>query len=276
MELIKGGHLPYLKSGLLRDLSTLTHAFSTRQGGVSSGELHSLNLAFHAGDDSENVLENRRRFFKCFSQDEQEVVAAIQVHGTGIAAVDAQNRGQGAAPATAVLSVDALVTTTPNLALLAFAADCLLIYFAAKSFPLVAIAHAGREGTYGGMAKKMMQYITKNYPVRAGDIAAAFSPSICKNCYTVDEAQAERFKAAGWGDRKYLEPVKGGRWKLDLAAINAAQLFSEGLDKKLLQQTSYCTCCEEKLFYSYRRDQGQTGRMIGFIKTSQQGENRLE
>ena len=37
------------------------HAFSTRYGGVSSGDFESLNLGFNRGDDTANVLENYRR-----------------------------------------------------------------------------------------------------------------------------------------------------------------------------------------------------------------------
>ena len=42
--------------------SGVRHGFSTRLGGVSLGELASMNLSFSRGDDPEKVMENHRRF----------------------------------------------------------------------------------------------------------------------------------------------------------------------------------------------------------------------
>ncbi|NMC27935.1 MAG: laccase domain-containing protein, partial [Syntrophomonadaceae bacterium] len=44
-------------------------AFSTRWGGVSSGEYAELNLGLHVGDQNDRVLENRKRLFQVFEAD---------------------------------------------------------------------------------------------------------------------------------------------------------------------------------------------------------------
>ena len=236
----------------------------------------SLNMAFHTEDSETNVLENRCRFFRLFNQDPSEIVSAVQVHGEDLVTVDARNKGEGAKPGTALAHCDALVTTTADLALTAYSADCLLIFFAALDFPLVAIAHAGREGTLNGIAKKVFCHISETYGILPQQIAAAFSPSICKNCYTIDDEMAARFAEEGWVGHQYIEPFEDGRWKIDLAAINATQLTQAGIDNRHLEKSVFCTSCRKDLFYSYRRDQGRTGRMLGYIKLVMQGEKQFE
>ena len=74
----------------------------------------------------------------------------------------------------------------------------------------------------------------------------------------------EQFIAAGWGGPLFLEQTEKDCWHIDLAAINRWQLLQIGLSDFNIEMDSWCTCCRDDLFYSYRRDLGNTGRMIGF------------
>ena len=47
------GYFPTLKN------EGLTHAISTRLGGISKAPYNTLNLGFNTDDDSENILKNR-------------------------------------------------------------------------------------------------------------------------------------------------------------------------------------------------------------------------
>jgi len=222
-------------------------------------------MAFHTEDSADNVIENRLRFFKIFDIDHEKIVALNQVHGTEIVEVGRDNCGEGALPGNALQNADALITTRPGLTLCTYSADCLLIYYVAIDTPLVAIAHAGRQGTLGGMAEKVVKQIKARYGIKPGRLLTFLAPSICKNCYTVDSTLAEVFNHAGWGSSVYIEPTYGGLWNLNLAEINRAQLIRAGLDKENIDQSSICTSCRSDLFYSYRRERGKTGRMMGFI-----------
>jgi copper oxidase (laccase) domain-containing protein len=57
-----------------------------------------------------------------------------------------------------------------------------------------------------------------------------------------------------------------GKWRLDLAAANYRQLLAAGLSEINIETTPLCVSCEHDLFFSYRRDSGETGRQMGFIK----------
>lgn len=233
----------------------------------------SLNLAFHTGDDQDKVIENRRRFFKVFNYGWEGITASIQVHGHKIGLVGERNRGEGAYPGSAKLQCDALVTEEPGMPITAYSADCTLIYFLVKNKPLIALAHAGWRGALEGIGSKVVNYLKQFRQVEAGQIMAALSPSICKKCYTVDDAVALEFLSAGYNSSSYLENIAPGRWQLDLAAVNYSQLVAAGLKSENIEKDSFCTSCSPDLFYSYRRDQGTTGRMIGFIALRQQTED---
>jgi polyphenol oxidase len=265
VDLYRKGDLAYLQSELINDSGLADHAFSTRPGGCSAGPLASLNTAFHTGDQTDNVLENRRRFFKLFGYDYREIVSAVQVHGTKMAVVDRSHRGEGALPAGSGLRCDALVTTERGLALAAYSADCMLIYFLSAQKPLAAIVHAGWRGTLGGAGAKLPAFLKERFNAEPEELLVALSPVICRSCYLVDHKIADQFRSAGWDDPACIEESDQGSWKLDLAEINSRQLLQAGIPEKNLTCSRWCTFCRPDLFYSYRRDKGVTGRMIGFI-----------
>ena len=97
--------------------------FTTRFGGVSSAPYSGLDLALHVGDDPADVAVNRARLAEAVGVLPGALVFAEQVHGCGVAVVEA-------AQATAVPAVDALVTAAPGLALVVLAADCLPVLLA--------------------------------------------------------------------------------------------------------------------------------------------------
>ena len=97
------------------------HAFSTRYGGVSSGDFESLNLGFNRGDDTVNVLENYRRLGAAVGIDALHGAYTNQVHGTVVRLVgegDRRHLDAGKGP-----ECDGLVTVTPGLPIFCFTAD---------------------------------------------------------------------------------------------------------------------------------------------------------
>lgn len=264
-RLIRRGDVTCVQAPLLERCSVVDHAFSTRLGGCSSGAMASLNTAFHTGDNRENVLENRRRLLKPFGYRPEEIVSGIQVHGTDAALVTAKERGRGAVPGNFLGETDALATAEPGTVLTAYAADCQLLFLVEPQIPVIAIAHAGWRGALGGMARLVVAYLHEHFAVEPSQLLAALSPAICPRCYRVDEEVAGRFRDAGWEGQPYLEPDSEGRFKLDLSSINAAQLRESGIASRHLVENSWCTSCRPDLFYSYRREQGVTGRMMGFL-----------
>ncbi len=264
-QLVRRGALAYLQSPLLEAAGVAEHAFSTRLGGCSGGAAASLNTAFHTEDDCRSVLENRRRFLEPWGYTPEDLVAGIQVHGTVIRTVTAADRGRGAVPGNFLGECDALVTAEPGLVLTAYAADCLLLFFLAPRARVAALAHAGWRGTLGNIARNVVGYLRDHFAVNPGDLLVALSPGICARCYRVDETVASLFRKVSWEAPPFLFPAPGGGYRLDLARINKAQLLQSGIREHRLADCAWCTSCRPGLFYSYRREKGKTGRMMGFI-----------
>jgi hypothetical protein len=71
-------------------------------------------------------------------------------------------------------------------------------------------------------------------------------------------------QGSGHWDR-IAEEVALGKWHLDLKQSCLLQLEDAGLVPANLSAAEQDTCCHKELFFSYRRDHGQTGRQMGFI-----------
>lgn len=64
MTIHNADSMPYLTYNSLSEIDFINHAFSTKLGGVSTGEFTSMNFAFNRGDNPDSVTENYKRFAK--------------------------------------------------------------------------------------------------------------------------------------------------------------------------------------------------------------------
>ena len=55
---------------------------------------------------------------------------------------------------------------------------------------------------------------------------------------------------------------------LDLPYINKYQLLDAGLIKENIEMSNVCTACEVEKYFSYRKEQGCSGRFMSFIGMS--------
>ena len=76
-RLIEKDKVPYLEFEALKKQSWLTHAFSTRLGGVSEGIYTSMNLSFTRGDKEEAVQENYGRIAQCMGASKIKLLQRI-------------------------------------------------------------------------------------------------------------------------------------------------------------------------------------------------------
>ena len=134
--------IPLLRAPIL---AGVTHAFTTRRGGVSDGPFATLNLGRGAGDDPACVAENRRRALAALGVDLAGHVEATQVHGTAVAVVTRADAG------TAVEGADGLLTADAAVTLAVHAADCVPILLWDPRRGAVGAVHAGWRGTAAGI-----------------------------------------------------------------------------------------------------------------------------
>lgn len=208
-----------------------------RHGGVSAGPYESLNLSMSVGDDPGAVLENRRRLAEAFRAAPGDFVFARQVHGTGVAVVDAQDRGRGAFGLDdAVADCDALVTADPEVVLAILTADCAPIALHDPVAGVLACVHSGWRGTAAGVAAAAVAAMAKLGADPARTIAS-IGPVIDPDRYQVGEDVYDAFGG------RFTRPDPGtpGRWLLDLRAANRQALSDAGLAERNIHMTGIAT-----------------------------------
>jgi YfiH family protein len=222
--------------------------FTSISGGSSVGDFASLNLGGHVGDDPLTVESNRTLVAGALDVQRDHLLFMSQCHGSDVALVDGP--WQGEPPA-----VDALVTTSTDLALAVLVADCTPVLLVDRVAGVAAAVHAGRAGMMGGVVGRAVDTMAE---LGARAVSAVVGPSVCGRCYEVSEAM--RAQAAG------ISPVAAsiswhGTPAVDVAAGVVDQLQARSV---AVQWIAGCTRESEGL-YSYRRAH-RTGRFAGVVR----------
>lgn len=246
-----------------RELAFVTHAFSTRLGGVSGQEFAAMNLGFGRGDPDENVAENYRRFCAAAGFDPESLTCGCQVHKTEIRRVDESHRGQGIWRANTCDNADGLCTNVPGVTLVVYAADCVPVYFIDPEHRAIGLAHAGWRGAASGMPQVMAERMAAEFGSRPERLLAAIGPSICKECFEVDEPVARVFLALPDADRfvsgPAADPAGQEKYHIDLWECCRQSLLRAGLLPKHITVGGVCTMEESSLLFSHRKTRGQRG-----------------
>lgn len=220
------------------------HGFSTRYQGVSEGPFESLNLG-GSEDVQERIALNRQIALQAFDLRPETLCILRQVHGTIVC--DAQPGLQEG---------DALVTANKGLVLAVSVADCYPLLFEDRVNGIIGAAHAGWRGTLGGIAAKTVERMCA-LGAQPQNIMVAIGQGISLKRFEVGPEVTFQFQQAGFPSDCFIDN------RIDLIACNKHVLLQSGIDFKNIWSMNRCTY--EKDFFSYRRDNGLTGRMWGLI-----------
>lgn len=223
---------------------------TTRAGGVSAPPFDTFNLGDHVGDDPAAVAANRKRLAAAIGLGEDGVVWMNQVHGDHVVVVDGPQ-------AQTVDNTDALVTTTPRLALAVVTADCVPVLMADGRAGVVAAVHAGRVGAQNGIVVRAVEAMLAA-GAHAEDISVLLGPAVSGRNYEVPAAMAAEVEAALPGSRT---KSSRGTPALDLRAGIARQLTDLGV--AAIDVDPRCTV-EDRSLFSHRRD-NPTGRLASLV-----------
>ena len=221
---IKIGTLEYLTAETI----TTPHCFTTRLGGVSQGDLASMNLAVSRGDSQENVVKNFEILGNVLGFSPEDVVMTKQTHTDIVRTVTACDRGTGLLK-PGFPDCDALITNDPGVVLVVFTADCTPILFHDPVTGAVGAAHAGWRGTAADIAGKTVEAMVCQFGCRPEDIRCAIGPHLGACCLETDAD---------------VPPAM-------LAAINA--LFFKRRGIRHIDCSDECTVCHVARFWSHRR-----------------------
>ena len=222
---------------------------TTRRAGLSKGVFSSFNMGLYSGDDPSVVQQNRQLLVS-----DWQLPGAPhwlkQVHGVDV--VQAQLNGQEQ-------EVDASFSTTPGVACVALAADCLPVLFTDKAGTVVAAAHAGWKGLASGVLEETV--LAMKTP--ASDIMAWLGPAIGPDHFEVGPEVRERFVSLMAEASTAFKPGEGDRWYADIYELARLRLQKLGICD--IYGGGFCTVSQSDLFFSYRRDGKASGRMAAGV-----------
>jgi YfiH family protein len=234
------------------------HAISKRD----DSEPAEFSLAYHTGDNIDKIRSNRDKVRHFFGSD-MHFVSALQVHGESIHVVDAPH-SYGWNEPDRTLQVDALISDELNVALTILTADCVPVLLYDPMNLAIGAVHAGWQGSHYEIVRKTIEKMKCLYGSEPEDIVVGIGPSIGGCCYEVGEEVAKHFEeypdaVEARGDEKYM---------LDLKLVNAQQLQEAGVPQENIEISQVCTSCDNKDFFSYRKERGTKGRFMSIIALS--------
>lgn len=262
------GTCPYLYFPAFREIEEIIHGFSTRLGGVSEGDLSSMNLSFSRGDKPENVRTNYQRVAEAIGFQTDQVVCTVQTHTTNVKKVSAADRGNGLARPQAFHDVDGLITDSPGVILTAFFADCVPLFLIDPVHHAIGLSHSGWKGTAAQMGRVTIECMREHFGSDPAELYAGIGPSICRDCYEVSEEVIEAFRGSYPSDRmdSFVKTGKRkGKYQLDLWEANRQLFLLSGLQKDHIFLPNICTCCNPEVLFSHRASQGRRGNLAAFL-----------
>lgn len=219
---------------------------TTREGGVSLPPYDCFNLGDHVGDDPAAVAQNRLRLSEQLGC---QPTWLQQVHGVAVVDADPQR----------VLTADAVVSRTPGIAACIMTADCLPVLFSDRAGTCVAAAHAGWRGLAAGVLEETVAAMG----IEPGQLLAWMGPAIGPHVFEVgDEVRQAFVEQHVEAAAAFRASANHGRHLADIYALARLRLSACGV--RQVSGGGFCTVSDPR-FYSYRRDQGHTGRFASLV-----------
>ena len=259
---------PYLYFPGFAETGLVTQAFSTRLGGVSSGYYATLNFGMLTKDDRENVLENYHRMAAALGTKEERMVLSHQSHTTNLRLVTAADAGKGLTRPRDYENVDGLLTNVRDLTLVTFYADCVPLFFVDPVKKAIALSHSGWRGTAARMGAVTVARMRKEFGSDPADILAGIGPSICRDCYEVDDTVYRGFAQTFSKEQmdRIFTPGRPDHYQLDLWLANRLVLQDAGLLPAHIETAGLCTSCHSDWLFSHRATGGKRGLLCAFLR----------
>ena len=212
---------------------------------------HAGNLGLYTGDRPQRVDHHRRRLWLALGLSEGAVAGAHQVHGDRVLHATSAGQSEG---------YDALITDRTGLFLSITVADCTPILICDPERRAVAAIHAGWRGTVARIVAKTLAEMSATFGTDPRDCLASVGTCIDECEFEVGSEVAEQFDPAfvRWDELRAKHFV-------DLKAANQTQLLDAGLPAPQIEVSPYCTVQHNTDYFSYRAEQGRTGRMLALI-----------
>jgi hypothetical protein len=155
---------------------------------------------------------------------------AEQIHGNLVSTVDEPKGFNSPIP-----KADGLITFQKGVMLGVFVADCCAVLIADRRGRGVSIVHSGKAGSELGIVKNAIRKFN-DHGIESSDLIVQLSPCIRPPAY-----------------------------EIDFPATIITDCLSFGVPEESIFDVNECTSLNLEKFYSYRAENGKTGRLLGLI-----------
>lgn len=225
--------------------------FSTRIGGFSKNTYSTMNMGLTSGDNIDIVRKNRKTWFKFLKIDENRLAIPKQNHSAIVSKVIEPGIYE---------DTDALMTNRQDVLLSIQTADCLPIFLYEPETKVIAVIHAGWQGTLKGIVPNTIVNLKNEFDINPRLLKIAFGPGLQGSCFEIRQDVFSNFP------EEYLDEHKDEEKRyLNLQAYIENQLIDMDIKKENIYNDLSCTHCQIDKYYSYRCDKNQSGRMMGII-----------
>jgi YfiH family protein len=146
---------------------------------------------------------------------------------------------------------DYIITTVPRVGIGVLTADCLPLVVHDPKTDVLAVIHAGWQGTVGGITEKVVTILTQAFQVDPANLDVFFGPSAKNCCYEVQPDFLQHLNACPFKD--VVVEVRNGTLFFDVPKYNRIVLESMGVRPENIDDSNnFCTMCDMR-FHSYRR-----------------------
>ena len=268
-ENVKHGFLVREKNGVIylmipsfAEAGFEKHCYTTRIGGVSGGCYASLNLSKTRENSPQNKEENYRRVCGALGVPYESLAIVNYAHGDGVYAASAADAGKGILRESDLPPCDAMIIHETGITAVTLHADCVPVFFADKKQRIACVSHAGWRGVYGELPAKIAGILQEEWGTKPENLLVGIGPHIMEDCFEVQEDVAQPFCEKFGTD---TAARREGRLYVSLQRAILKQLEGKGVIARNITCADLCTYACEALFFSHRRDHGNTGAMGSFF-----------
>ena len=218
-------------------------------------------MARYISDSAHHITHHQNILANLIGYTRDEWVFPIQTHDNRIVEVTSEHKGTNIDELTDDLhGIDGMYTFDSHILLTMCYADCVPVYFYSEPHGYIGLVHAGWRGTYGQIVKEMLKKVDFDYE----DLKIVIGPAT-SNSYEINDDIKNKFEELTIDSTLYIETRGKNQHGIDLKKANALLLEEAGVPSKNIYVTEYATSENLDLFFSYRVEKGQTGRMLAFI-----------
>lgn len=240
-----------LKSTLL---DCCEHFFTTRDFPLFQGTLDDLKTS---------VEKNVKFLVDKLKIEEKNLYRCKQMHTANVVIADGEENFFD--------NTDGIILTQPQSATFLNFADCIPIILYDPVQNIGGVIHAGWRGTAAKIQQNAVKIMLQQGS-KPENIRVAIGAGIGKCCFDVNEDVFEKIyysldKKFASNSYRYNEETK--KYLVDLKEVNRLLLNEMSVQK--VDVSDYCTYCHNDVFFSYRKENGNTARHSAVLMLNKKG-----